>query len=161
MRKTGAGEAQVVAYLQAEANPAPLHYGPVATWGVAALLAAVGEEVVLVIVRHDTIGSDEVETVVIGTSFTDSYGTGKGSTSLLGHALHPCEAFVVLFCHTLRRHHEARAPHLGENEEFTLSSCPQGVRGGNGGDLGDGNTGQQLFCCPVVGFYVFPTYVGL
>lgn len=157
---TEAWEAEVVAYLQTEAHPTPLYDDALCAGGVAALLTSIGEEMALVVVGDLTIGDDEVETVVVGSLLADGHGTCKGSMAFAGYATHPLQALIVGFGNILRGHDEARAPHLGKNDEMILL-LPSFLLWSLLRQRRDRNGREQLFYCPVVGFYVCPAYVGL
>ena len=85
------GEAQVVAYLQQEAHPSPLHNHSLFAGRIVQLFATVGEEVVLVVVGHFARGLDKVEAVVVATLRFGGYATGQGGIEPTGHLLHPLE----------------------------------------------------------------------
>jgi len=112
------GEAQVVADLQQDAYAAEGDDHATCAARVVTVLAAVGEEVALVVRLHAAVGVDEAEAVVVTTAIFHGQRSGHSRAACRRLTHHPAERLAVgLFGHALGMRRETGGEHLRQHVE--------------------------------------------
>ena len=116
-------EPQVVADLQQDPYALVFDYDPFFARGIAEMLSAVGEEMVLIVVSHGSVRLYEVKPGSICARGLFPYGETAGYRAVARgrKLLHKLQAFaVVAFGDTLRLSHETGCKHFGEYDEIRI-----------------------------------------
>ena len=112
------GEAQVVADLQQDAYAAEGDDHATRAACVVTVLAAVGEEVALVVRLHAAVGVDEAEAVVVTTAIFHGQRSGHSRAACRRLTHHPAERLAVgLFGHAFGMRRETGGEHLRQHVE--------------------------------------------
>ena len=119
-----AGEAQIITGEQQPSHPAITDDGTLRPGCVVPVLAAMGEEVALVVKRHTILTTiDKVEAITISSvGQSDSQTATDGTTALTCRLPHPPQGSIVSLItdHAGRFCDKPRAPHFGKHIEIRV-----------------------------------------